>query len=314
MKHPVKSTRAFTLAELLVATLVFGIMSGGLVLYTSSALRMVARNFATNHSHETVRGSLERMFHEVHDSASRFQLMTFDGVKYTDVTATVTGDKDAYTQQYISNRANGVRFLRQAGIPYKITGNGSSTSIAATDITLECDFSGGTYQPAVGDVVQIPVVSREFQIITPAPVKTTGNKWKVTLNSSIGFSLITVSGSTGSGITWTNPVSTALFFQRVGYTVWNGQLRYHPYLTDPPYPATVAANDAPTLVRGNVTSPKPFALLFPTSSSTLSDGLNLRVSLESYDTPNSARLFQNATSTLQSVIPSRNQPPILSTN
>jgi hypothetical protein len=314
MKTSARPDSAFTIAELIVAGGVSMILSVAVMIYTSSALRMVARNLATNHSHETARGSIQRLLSDVHNSASRFQLMNFDGTNYTDVTATVSSDRDAYTQQYISNRANGVRFLRKGGGPYKLTGNGTATSVAATDTTLEFDFSGGTYTPSTGDKLIIPLLAREFDITTPAPVRTTGNKWKVTLGNAIGFSVITATGTTTSGLAWTNPVTTGNFYQRVGYTVWNRQLRFHPFLTDPPYPKAVASTDVPVVVRSNLTSPKPFGLLFPTSSSTLTDALNLRVSLEAYDTNYGARLFQNGTTTLQAVLPSRNQPPILSTN
>jgi hypothetical protein len=68
------------------------------------------------------------------------------------------------------------------------------------------------------------------------------------------------------------------------------------------------------VIRRNVTSPKPFGLLFASASGSISDATNLRVSLESYDTQYSSDLFTNGTTTVQAVIPSRNQPPILSTN
>jgi len=305
---------AFTLVEMLVASGVFSVLSVGIMIYASSALRMAARNFATNHSHETARGSLQRMLFDVHQSASRFQLINFDGTTYTDVTAAVSSDKDAYTQEYISGRANGVRFLNQAGGPYRLTGNGTSSTIATTDTTLEFDFTGSSYTPSVGDKLQIPLLNREFDVTTPAPYHTSGGKWVVTVSSGIGFSIITASGTTSSGVTLTNPVVVGVFYQRVGYTVINNQLRFHPHLTNPPYPATAATNDVPVVVCRNVTSPKPFGLLFPSASGSLSDATNLRVSLESYDTQYSSRLFANGTTTVQAVIPSRNQPPILSTN
>jgi len=312
MNRTKRHNSGYTVVEMIVAGAVAVLLSVGLMNYSSSTLRLVARNVATNHSHETARGSLERMLAEIHTSASRFQLINFDGTTYTDVTAAVSSDKDLYSQQYVSNRANGVRFLRLGGGPVKLTGNGAATAVAATDTTLEFDFTGSSYTPGVGDVLQIPLISHEYNI-TDA-VKTTGNKWKVTLGNAVGFSFITATGTTTSGITWTNPVTVGFFYQRVGYTVLNNQLRYHPYLTDPPYPATPASNDVPVVVRDNVTSPKPFGLLFPTSTSTVTDATYLRISLESYDTKYSARLFQNATTTLQSIIPSRNQPPTLSTN
>lgn len=298
----------------MVAGACFAILSVGVMIYTSSALRMASRNLATNHSHETARGSLERLLSEVHKSASRFQLINFDGVTYTEVTATVSSDRDAYTQQYISARANGVRFMQMASGPCKLTGNGHSSTIASTDTTLEFDFSGGTYTPSVGDKLQIPLITREFDITTPAPVRTSGGRWQVTLSSAIGFSLITASGITATGLNLTNPIAIGIFYQRVGYTVLNNQLRFHPHLTDPPYPATVAVDDVPVVIRGNVTSPKPFGLLFPAASGSMTDSTNLRVSLEAYDMHYSARLFVNGTTTVQAVIPSRNQPPILSGN
>lgn len=314
MKNARIRTAAFTLVETMIASAVFSVLSAGIMIYTSSALHMASRNLATNHSHETARGSLERLLSEVHKSATRFQLISFDGVTYRDVAATVSGDQDAYTQQYVSGRANGVRFMCQAGGPCKLTGNGNSSTIASTDTTLEFDFTGSSYTPSVGDKVQIPLIAREFDIIAPAPWRTSGGKWAVTLSSAVGYSILTTSGTTTTGLTLTNPVAIGVFYQRVGYTVLNNQLRFHPHLTNPPYPATVATNDVPLVVRRNVTSPKPFGLLFPSSTSTITDSCNLRVSLESYDTQYSARLFTNGTTTLQAVIPSRNQPPILSSN
>ena len=59
MKIARKGIAAFTLVEMVVAAAVSVILSMGLLLYSFSALRMTARNFSTNHSHETARGSLE---------------------------------------------------------------------------------------------------------------------------------------------------------------------------------------------------------------------------------------------------------------
>lgn len=305
---------AFTLVETMVAGSVFTILTAGLMIYTSSTVRMAARNLATNHSHETARGSLERLWAEVHKSASRFQLIDFNGTTYTDVTATVSTDQDAYTRQYASSRANGVRFMQMAGGPYKLTGTGASSTVTATDTTLEFDFSGGKYTPGVGDQLQIPLINRDFDIVAPAPVRTSGNKWKVNVGKAIGFSVITAPGVTTSGLNVANPIAVAVFYKRVGYTVRNNQLRFHPRLTNPPYPAAVAATDVPVVIRGNVTSPKPFSLLFPAGAGALSDAANLRVSLEAYDGQYGERHFRNGTTTVQAVIPSRSQPPILSGN
>ena len=117
--------------------------------------------------------------------------------------------------------------------------------------------------------------------------------------------ILYTSGTTPAGVS--NPITTGYFYKHVGYTVWGNQLRYHQN-----YPPVVASDTV--MVRNNVTSPKPFALLFLSSSSTLTNNLNLRVSLEAYDLYYGARLFQNGTTTIQAVIPSRTQPPPLTTN
>lgn len=318
MKISRKRTSAFTLAELIVAAAVSVILSVGFMLYTSSALRMMIRNLATNHSHETARASLERLLSEAHNADTRFQLINFDGTNYSDVTATATTDQDAYSQLYCSNRANGVRFMVVAGGPFRIVGNGTSTSVASTDTTVQFDFGTSTYTPLVGDKVQFPLLSREYDIVNPAPTKS-GTLWTVTISGQIGNQLTTTTGTTPPNIT------TGVFYHRVAYFVWNNQLLYDPGYPPPSYPtAPISVSPyapPPTppvkqmaLIKKNVTSPKPFALLFPTSTSTITDALNLRVSLESYDLQYSARLLQNGTTTLQAVIPSRNRPSVLSTN
>lgn len=310
-----KSTRfrrgGFTLVELLVASSLGSVLGVAIVLYWGSALRLIARNLATNHSHDSARVSIERMLSDLHGAASNLCLVNFNGTTYTDATPTVTGNQDTYTGQYLSTRANGVRFFRYAGGPYKLLGDSTGASpVPATATTLKFEFGplvGGRlpYTPQIGDKLQLPLVSREFIISAIPTAPTTSNtKGVITLTSATGFILYT-SGTTPAGVV--NPITTGVFYEAVGYSVWNNSLRFHS--TFPP----VAASDT-VVVRTNVTSPKPFALLFPTSTSALTDSLNLRVSLEAYDLSYGTRLFQNATTTLQSVVPSRTRPTTLNSN
>src|SRR5262245_39520634 len=97
MKTSSKRSNAFTLAELVIAAAVSVSLSVGFMYYFASALRLMARNLATNHSHETARGSLEKMLSQLHGSASRLQLVTYDGTNYTDVSAAATTDQDIYS-------------------------------------------------------------------------------------------------------------------------------------------------------------------------------------------------------------------------
>lgn len=314
MKTLFKHDSGYSFVELIVSTAIASILGAALLIYASTTMRMVSRNMATTHSHEAVRGSLERMLSDLHNASSSFTLVSYDGTTYSDVSPTVTTNQDAYTSQYISNRSNGVRFLQFTGGPYKLTGDGSgATTVSTTATSLQFDFGplvGGKlpYTPSVGDKLQMPLISREFDITAVPTAPTTSNtKGTVTVANGTGFTLYTVSGTTASGLALTNPITTGYFYKRVGYTVWNNQLRFHPN-----YPPVNAGDTL--FVRHNITSPKPFAVLFPTSTSTQTNNLNLRVSLEAYDTLYSSRLFQNGTTTLQATIPSRTQPTTLTTN
>jgi hypothetical protein len=298
-----RSRHAFTLAELVIAMLVFSMVSVGLFSFASASLRLVGRNLATNHSHESMRISGQTLLNELHDSASAFRLVDFDGTNYTDSSPTVSADQDAYTKQYASSRANGVRFRAKSGGPYQLTANTTSTST-----TLTFNFSVGgklPYLPHVGDKVVLPLVAKEFDItkVTPDPFTDTTTATRV----------ITITDGTASfgGVgyafdtTTTGNLTTGYFYREVAFTVYNNELRYHAE-----YNGTKKSNY--TVVRDKITSPKPFALLYSTSTSTTTDGLNLRLSLEYYDTNYSARKFTAGTITLQATVPPRVRPPLVS--
>ena len=314
MKTHSKKNSGYTLVELIISTGIAGLLGMGVLLYMSTAMRMVSRNLATNHSHEAVRGSVERMLSDLHNASSIFTLVTYDGTTYSDFTPSVTTNQDAYSGNYISTRANGVKYFRIAGGPYKLTGDGSgNTTVASNATALQFDFgplvNGALpYTPSVGDKVQIPLISQEYDITAVNTAPTTSNtKGIITVSSTTGFTLYTVTGTTASGLTLTNPITTGYFYKRSGYTVWNNQLRYHPK-----YPP-VAASDT-LFVRHNITSPKPFGLLYSGSSAATPSTTSLRMSLEAYDTNYSSKLYQNGTSTLQAIIPSRTYPTTLTTN
>ncbi|MDR3403003.1 MAG: prepilin-type N-terminal cleavage/methylation domain-containing protein [Chthoniobacter sp.] len=287
-----RTRSAFTLVEMLVALLVFSMVSVGLFTFTSTSLRLVGRNLATNHSHEVMRISDQDLLYNLHASATAFKLITFDGTTYADASPTVTTDQDPFTQQYISTRANGVRFRLQAGGPYKLT-----TSTISTTTSLTFDFGVGgavPYVPEVGDKIVLPLLSREFDITAVTKTPTTGSTTgTVTISPAIGF---TVDATTAGNVT------TGYFYREVAYTVYNNQLRYHSNYTG-------AAKGTFRMIRDKVTSPKPFSVLFATAASPSSDGLNLRLSLEFYDTNYSARQYTGGTVTLQAIIPPRVQPP-----
>jgi prepilin-type N-terminal cleavage/methylation domain-containing protein len=290
----------FTLVEMLVAAAIFSMVTVGLLTFGATSSRLIARNLATNHSHETMRISDLALLRGLHDAASPFRLVDFDGTAYSDADPAPSPDRDALTQQFASTRSNGVRFRQLAGGPYRFT-----SDTKASDTSLRFDFrdaSGGlSYIPQVGDKVVMPLLAREFDISAVTKTPTGG--------STTG--IVTISDPAGIGFTidttTTGNMTTAYFYRSVAYTVHGGKLRYHPNYT--------GANRATfTVVRDKITSPKPFALLFAPDA-TVSDGLNLRISLEFYDSTYSARRFTGGTVTLQATVPPRTRPtPVSSTN
>jgi hypothetical protein len=290
---------AFTFIELMFAVLIFSLVSVGLFTFTSTSLRLISRNLATNHTHECMRISGQKLLYDLHKSASAFWLVNFDGTNYTDATPAASTDVDPFTQQYISTRANGVRFRVLGGGPYQLTASTKSTD---TNLTFNFGVSGAVpYVPEVGDKVAFPLVAREYDISAVPTVPTTGSTTGIVTISNAGGIGYTINTTTASNVT------TAYFYREVAYTIYNNQLRFHANYTG-------ASKGSYRMIRDRLTSPKPFAVLFPSGASA-SDGLNLRMSLEFYDTNYSARKFSSGATTLQAVIPLRVQPPaVMSTN
>ena len=161
--------------------------------------------------------------------------------------------------------------------------------------------------------------------MTGTTTQVSGTKYKVTLSQSTGYYLYTGTSTTNTGIAYnsSNPANTAgYFYQRVAYTVLNNQLRYHPNFTDPTssYPCSswaAAATDVPIVIRNNVASIAPFALVVSGTGASNNGLYNLRVSLVAYDLQYSARAFQNAATTILDIINPRtvsSGQTILSTN
>ena len=294
-----KTRAAFTLVEMLVAASLFTGVTVALLTFGQTSLRLAVRNLATNHSHESTRISKLQMLRDFHAAASPFRLVTFDGTTYTDSTPTATSDQEPLSQKFVSTRANVVRFRKLGGGPFPMKAN---TTPASTNLTF--DFGGGSslsYIPQVGDKVVVPLVSREFAITAVTTVPTPGSpQGTVTINATGGFGFTIDATTVGK-------VTTGYFYREVAFSVWNGDLRYHANFTGS-YKAICKT------VRNRITSPKPFALLFPTSTSPI-ENLSLRVSLETYDPDYSSKSLMNGTATLQTIIPPLAVPtPVSSTD
>ena len=280
---------AFTIVELIVATAVFAGVTVAMLTFSSVAVRLFARNLSVNHSHDSIRIADQDMLRDLHDAASAFRLMSFDGTTYTDISPAATTDVDKLTGKFVSARGNAVRFRRLAGGPFKMT---ASTTVDSTDLTF--NFSGSGYTPQVGDKVVLPLISREFGIIA---VPSAG---VVTISDAggVGFSIDAVTAGN---------VTTGYFYREVAYSVWDGALRYHKNFT-----STNKTSSVP--VRDKITSTQPFGLLYPTAAGQVETGA-LRVSLEAYDPNYTGRKFSNGTATLQAIIPPMNVPtPVSATD
>lgn len=292
------SQHAFTLVELIVATAVFAGVTVALMTFSQTSLRLFARNLSVNHSHDSVRIADQQMLRDLHNAASDFRLMSFDGTTYTDIITVPTTDVDKLTQKIVSDRGNVVRYRQLAGGPYKLTANATPASV-----NLTFDFSVGTtlpYVPQVGDKVVLPLISREYGITAVPTVPTSGSRTGVVTisdTSGLGF---TVDATTAGNVT------TGYFYREVAYSVWDGALRFHKNFNSTNKTSFVQ-------VRDRVTSTKPFGLLYPTATS-LVEKSALRVSLETYDPNYTGRKFANGTATLQTVIPPLNIPAPISSS
>jgi len=290
----------FTLVELLIGASIFSLVTIGVITFTFFSSRMVARNLATNRTHEVIRISDLQFLRYLHESGSAFRLLNFNGTTYPDATPTATSDVDATSGRTVSTRANGVRFRRLGGGPYRLAAN---TTSGSRNLQFNFSVNGQVpYVPQVGDKLVLPLIAREYDI-SAVPVVPT---------ASLPTGTVTIADAAGIGFTLdattAGNVTTGYFYQSVAFTVWNGQLRFHPDFSG-------ARRAQWTLVRSDITSPLPFALIFPAGGGTTPDGLNLRVSLEAYDGAYTARQFTNGTTTLHTVIPTRTSPtPVSSTN
>jgi prepilin-type N-terminal cleavage/methylation domain-containing protein len=292
-----KRSSGFTIVELLVAAVIFSVLAGTLTGFLVISSRLISRNLATNHSHETTRTAAQRMLADLHASGSPFALIDCSGpagTTFTQLNASITPDRDPLSQQYISTRANGVRFRHLIGGPVKL-----AAPAAFSDTALSFDFGVNgqlPYVPEVGDKVLLPLLSENYTITAIPVTPTVGNTiGRIRLNKEVGFTLSTAP----------NEITTGYFFRLAAYTVFNNELRFHSDFQG----AQAAVYH---VVHHDVTSPKPFALMYPLSDSPSTDGRGLRVSLEAYDLKRSAQKIQNGTSTLRLIIPPRTLPTLLS--
>src|SRR3954471_24755954 len=94
------SRSALSIVELLIAASIFGSVTVAMLSYSQTAVRLISRNFATNHSHDSVRIAELYLLEDLHDASSPFRLVNFDGTTYTDASPAVTSDQENLSQKF----------------------------------------------------------------------------------------------------------------------------------------------------------------------------------------------------------------------
>lgn len=231
-----RKLRAFTIVELLVATMIMAVV--GAVAYYSlqSGLILSAKNLSLTRSHETLRSALDRLAHQVQVAQNVPTLINTNG-------ATVT-----------TGPAAGLKYDRLIGEPYVLDPPLTAGSISSGDTSLKIwrstTATGAPPIPTVGDVLMIDtengtIRSRITSVAVEAP---SGNKQRMTLNfaSSVGKSMSWLANQPR----WARLVRPEAFI--VATSGQRGELRYFknfepvPNLNDPSKYA-VLSNQLPTV-------------------------------------------------------------------
>ncbi len=284
------SKAGFTLVEFMIASGIFSVVSAGLMSFSWLATQMIAKNLGVNQGHTSARYSNMRLWQEAHDSYSDFTLITFGAnATYVDSLAAATSaDLDLICGYNLSNRANGFRFYTLSGGPCQLKSNTTSTTTDLTFALTGVSSDPPAYVPRIGDKIRIPLVGVELDIANVLSSPTAGNsQFQVRTAQSIGYTFANTSTAT----------TTGYFYRKVGFSVFNNQLRFHKYL---PTSSGPVSTDDIVVVADSVTSPSPFS--FVCSNGGQPAITHLHVSLETYDTQYSGRLYNGSALTLQTTV------------
>ena len=88
------SPAAFTIVELMIACGVSVGVAIALGSFSLVAARLAGRNMASNHGHASIAIANQRLLRDLQAAGSAFQLVTYDGATFSDVTPTASVDQD----------------------------------------------------------------------------------------------------------------------------------------------------------------------------------------------------------------------------
>jgi hypothetical protein len=285
-----------TLFETVVSVGILMLVSTGIYLLLSQSSRMTGRVIATNMSHLNVRKGYNAISDILKESGSAYVLINRSGSGFVDVQATGTTTREPMTNRFLSNRANGVRFRRFAGGPFLLNASTTPTSIS---LTFRFDPINGqdVYLPQPGDRLVLPLVAQELAVLSVTTQPTaTDRRGTIVVDRGVGFTL------TPS----TTNLITGRFYRSSALAVVNNSILYYPSFT-------LATPGSSRVLGTGVRSVSPFALVVPTSTTTVSSGVELHAALGIHDQSRARWARNSALATINSVISPRLYPtPIAS--
>lgn len=225
-----RSTRGYTLFEVLVATGIVSIVGLMIFLVLNSGMVLYAKNTAVNTAHQQARAGVDQMLQNIHSSVSVPQLVDSN---LQPINVIIDGSGNPV-------QAPGVSFQSFAAGPFPVVANALATD---TSLTLYCP----SYTPPATDArLNIPSFNIELDIVSTTPA---GANLKFNFAQAIGTA-VNIVGTGIEGGAGTTSMITAFITVRKSYAVVANDLRYFP------------TNDLTNykVITRNITSSTPFSI------------------------------------------------------
>jgi hypothetical protein len=210
MRKSSSHKRGIALVELLVAAGAGATVLLGVAYLTTSGSLLFAKNVSTNLSHNSLRGSLDKLVQSVDQALGTITPINTAGVAVT-----------------AGTKAPGVIFDQYRGGPYVVThpgGAGLTSSATSVTLTRSVDALAAPPVPIAGDVILLNGAETTRLKVQSVAVGGISGAQRQTLT-------VTLQNAAGTAISWDpNTVKTAKLVRRVAFVVvTNGprnELRY----------------------------------------------------------------------------------------
>ena len=270
-----RSSRGFTLPEILISMGIMTIVGLMLFLVLNSGMVLYAKNTAVNTAHQQARAGVDQMVQNIHSSVSIPQLVD-SGLQ--PITTIIDGSGNPV-------QAPGISFQSFAAGPFPVVVDALATD---TSITLYCPG----YTPVAGARLNIPAFGIELDIVSTT---VSGANLRFNFAQAIGTA-VDIVGTGIEGGAGTTYMITAFITARRSYVVVGGDLRSYP---------TNDLNIYKVITR-NITSSTPFTIpLTPGTPPTPQNRYVAAVDLSAVDGNTSQRGYGAVNMFLSSKIPFR---------